>query len=153
MRQLGRLWTVGAVISLLALVPVLADRQQQLKPSAAETASATGATVSASGKSVALIVLDITAGSGTVTDFRVFIEGSVDGTIFAALPCDVLLDAAAADPGAGILNQRDIIDVATVTTTGTFYCKIKDPPSRIRAQWVVVGTSPSETFSIEAVLR
>ena len=146
---------MSAVVSILA--------------SAARTASGTGAAVrlpgvlGATDPSLAsqdatkkdpkalLVMLSVTAGSGTVTTFRVWLEFSQDGASWYEQQADVVMESAAAAPGTAQPNQRDLVNKTAVQSSLKILARYSALMHYVRAQWAIAGTTPSETFAIDAV--
>jgi len=92
------------------------------------------------------VEVDITAASGTISDFDLFMEGSVDGgTTWFRLHA-VHIDA----NGTDIVTARsNIVNNKTATTPeryGALYSHL--PCDKVRARWTLTGTTPSLTFAV-----
>jgi hypothetical protein len=96
------------------------------------------------------VTVNVTAASGTVNPFRVWLETSPDGTNFFELPCRLVLKTAAAAPGAGSANQRDVVNETAVQTSAKYLALCDLTSSTVRAAWNIGGTTPSETFEVLA---
>jgi hypothetical protein len=142
------------VLALLLLTcPALAGEKFTLAASAARTAAGTGTAVEVGNLRNLFVSVSVTAGSGTVNPFRVWLEASNDGTVFLEVPCKLVMETAIAAPGAGTANQRDLLSKVAVLTTGKFigFCEVWAPT--IRAAWNIAGTTPSETFEVLAYAK
>ena len=93
-------------------------------------------------------VVRIAAGSGTVTEFQVWIEGNLDGTNWVEIPCTRVIKSGIVAPGAASINQRDIVDETTLITADIYFGLLESHFSTIRTSWNIVGTTPSETFEV-----
>lgn len=139
------------VLALLLLTcPALAGEKVTLAASAARTAAGTGTAVEIGNYRNLLVTVSVTAGSGTVNPFRVWVEASNDGTVFLEVPCKLVLKTGIAAPGAGTANQRDIVNEVAVQTSARYLgiCEVGAPT--VRAAWNIAGTTPSETFEVLA---
>jgi hypothetical protein len=143
-----RLAAVVAVLVFLLPAPASAHTSLVLKASGAQTTAGNGSAVEIGSFRRATIYVNVTAGSGTVNPFRVWIEGSPDGTNWYELPCDLILKAGTAAPGAGAVNQRDIVNEAALVTSQKYVANCEIFTSTIRAAWNIAGATPSETFDI-----
>lgn len=121
-----------------------------LKASGAETTTGQGTSINIGNRQRASVAVNVSAGSGTVSAFRVWLEGTYDGTNWHELICDKLLKSGAAAPGAATLNQRDIVNETSVQTAAKYYAEIPVGVQDIRAAWLITGTTPSETFNVLA---
>jgi len=127
-------------------------RNFTLQASAAQTAAGNGTGVDvtacltpATGQGYVFVQAPVTAGSGTVTTFKVWLEVSGDGTNWSALPCWSTLTITGTAPTA---NTHLVINETAVQTSGSGsgFCSL--PLGNVRARWNVAGTTPSETFSV-----
>lgn len=134
-------------VALLVAVPAMAETIT-LKASAAVTAAGQGSLVNVGLRRHITISVNVTAGSGTVTTFRVWLEGTPDGATWFELPCDLILKAGATAPGAAGTNDRDIVNETSVQTSAKYVGVCQVHMDAVRAAWNVVGTSPSETFVV-----
>ncbi len=114
----------------------------------AETGPDVGAAVDIGNRRELTAVVRVAAGSGTVNPFRVWIEGTVDGTNFFEIPCKRILKDGIAAPGAAGTDERDIVSEVAVLTSGVFFALLELNVSKIRAAWNIAGTTPSETFEV-----
>jgi hypothetical protein len=108
------------------------ERGDDLTPvaSAARTASGNSGAQDASGFSVAELLLDVTAASGTTPSLTVTIEESHDGTTWRTV------SAFAAKTAVG--TERKSFSIA-----GRYY----------RVSWAITGTTPSFTFSVSGTAK
>lgn len=103
---------------------------QVLQPSAAQTASGSGAAAQLPlGDAVGYFV-NVTAVSGTSPSMTVKFDLSADGVNWAS-------------GAAGTTSA--------ITAAGTYYVASTNPGVMVRASWAVTGTTPSFTFSVVAV--
>lgn len=126
--------------------------QFDLLASAAQTASATGASVDVAGLREMAVFVNVTASSGTFTVFRVYLEASDDGgTTWYELAADDVIENGIAAPGAGSANQRDIVNKTTTVAASKFTATYSAFGNKVRPRWVLTGSTPSVTFSVKAV--
>jgi len=140
-----------AVLLALLLVPAPGAQAAEistLRALAAATAAGQGSAVEIGAWRELGVAVRVTAGSGTVTVFRVYLEGTFDGTNWFELPCLLVLKGGAAAPGALTLNQRDVVNEALAITSAKYAGVCRTPVSTVRAAWDVAGTTPSETFEV-----
>jgi hypothetical protein len=142
---------LAALLVVVALAgPARAGDIFTLKASGAQTTAGTGSLVEVGPWRLMTVTVNVTAGSGTVNPFRVWIEVTPDGTTWFELPCRLVLKTGATAPGAAAANQRDIVNETAVQTSAKYVgvCDLTGP--QIRAAWNIAGSSPSETFSVTA---
>lgn len=137
----------------LAWAPALAARRLVLHPSGPETSSGTGTEISTRGAETLYINVYVTAGSGTVTSFEMFLESSMDGTIFIDVACLEFLKSGEANPSQPTLNERTFIDETAVVTSAQYSAVCQPGGGTVRLNWTIIGTTPSETFTAYAVVR
>ena len=137
----------------LAWAPALAARRLVLHPSGPETTSATGTETSTRGAETLYINVYVTAGSGTVTSFEMFLESSMDGTIFTDVACLEFFKSGAGNPAKPTLNERTFIDETAVVTSAQYSAVCQPGGGTVRLNWTITGTSPSETFTAYAIVR
>ncbi len=142
-------------VSILAVPSAaFAGEALTLSGSSAKVAPGSGPIIDVGNLRQAFVLVSVTAGSGTVNPFRVWVEGSIDGTIFAEIACDLVLKAGAAAPGAAAtVPQRDIVNETAVVTSAIYSATCSTSARHIRARWDVTGTTPSETFSVVAFVK
>jgi len=131
----------------------LAGEKFTLAASAARTAAGTGTAVEVGNLRNLFVSVSVTAGSGTVNPFRVWLEASNDGTVFLEVPCKLVLKTGAAAPGAGTANQRDIVNETAVQTSAKYVGLCEVLAATVRAAWNIAGTTPSETFEVLAYAK
>ncbi len=145
---------------VLAAPPAWADKTIVLEPSAAHTANGNSATdYDSTGFTTAQVFVNVTAGSGTVNPFKVFLAGTQDlGTTYYAIPCTLVAKDVAGPGGTVTITAAPghtlIVNETAVVSSATQYaatCPVTAP--RVRAQWVIAGTTPSETFSVTVNLK
>jgi len=144
---------------LLLAPPAWADKQIILEASAAHTANGQSGSYDAAGFTIAYINVNVTAGSGTVNPFKVSLEGSNDGDVtFFGIPCSLIAKDVAGPGGTVTMTAAPghtlIVNEVAVVSSATQYlalCTIGAP--RVRAHWVIAGTTPSETFSVSVNLK
>lgn len=126
-----------------------------LVPSSAQNASGAGAWQPVPTASMLAVQADITAGSGTVSDFDLWVEGTNDpaDTTGFDVPADqVLKHANGAAANTVAVNQRDIVSNKASITAERFLGIFKHFPFKYcRARWAFTGgSSPSLTLSVTA---
>jgi|SRR5689334_738759 len=143
---------LGLLLTVFA-VPALAGDSFTLKASGAQTGAAQGSLVEAGAYRVLHIAVNVTAGSGTVNPFRIWLEGSPNnGTDWYEIPCYGVLKAGATAPGAANSTlQRDIVNEAAVVTSQKYVATCELYFTQVRAAWNIAGSTPSETFSVVAL--
>jgi len=102
----------------------------------------------------AILGVDVTAGSGTISDFDVWLEGSDDGgTTWYELPCDLVMKSSGTGTANTVAaNQRNVVDSKTSTTAEKFVGIYKALPADVvRLRWILTGTTPTMTFSASLV--
>jgi len=124
--------------------------KQILKALGAETTAGQGSTISIGNADQVEVTVRVTAGSGTVTTFRVYLEESNDGTNWFEVAMDLVMKGGLAAPGAATPNQRDIVNETAVQTSAKYVGKAMGMAPAIRAAWAIAGTTPSETFEVLA---
>ena len=139
------------LVALSSCLPAYAGVQRtELLPSAAQTASAASSGQQLSTIQQAIVGVDITAGSGTITDFDLWLECSDDGgTTWYRLVADhVVIDSTGADSQ----DQVNIVDNKTTTAAERYLAVYQVLPSDyVRVRWTLTGTTPSLTFSVSLV--
>lgn len=91
-----------------------------------------------------LVQVQVTAGSGTVTNFKVWIEFTGDGVNWApGVPVGSV--SAVSNP---VSARHLLMDEPAVVTSGVASGSYWIPLTNARAAWIVNGSSPSETFSV-----
>jgi hypothetical protein len=103
------------------------------------------------------VEVDLTTGSGTITRFDLWLEGSDDGNETDAP--DLLFDWSVKDSNAGTeeterVTKRNIINNKTTTTAERHSALYRHVPwTYVRARWALTGTSPSLTFSVNGDIK
>jgi hypothetical protein len=122
----------------------------------AQTGSANGATMDVSGAEELLVFLHRTTASGTITAFSVFVETSDDGgSTWSELCADSLVTTtgAAADVTA-TKDKRNLVTETTLTSTDLkALARYSNFGSKVRVRWLLTGTTPSETFGVNAIIK
>jgi hypothetical protein len=95
----------------------------------------------------------VTAGSGTVNPFKVWIEGSDDGVVWVPVICDLSLATSTA-AGTATANNKFLVNVAAVVTSDQVVgiYKTQVLPRYLRGVVNISGTTPSETFELSVIL-
>lgn len=140
-----------AAILLTLASPALAAENIVLHALGAETAAGTGTAMNLGNLRTATVFARVTAGSGTVTTFNVWIECSADGTNFTECALDNRVEATTTGTGTFTDNTVFLITETAVTTSGVYSGQLGAAPQAIRARWNIAGTTPSETFEVVAV--
>lgn len=145
--------TVLVVLALLCALPAPAGAHEPftLLASGSRTNAGTGSSVDVGAWRHLHVFVRVTAGSGTVNPFRVWLEGSHDDSLWQEISCQNVLKAGAAAPGTAAATQRDIVNEVAVVSSATQWsatCEIYT--SKIRVAWNIAGSSPSETFAVFA---
>jgi hypothetical protein len=154
--RLRRLSSAALLLALasLAAPPASAADTIVLKASGAQVAAGQGSLTEVGGYRFITVLVNVTAGSGTVNPFEVWIEGSVDnGTNWYQLACQNVMKAGATAPGTAAASQRDIVNEVAVVTSAKYVATCEVYVSQVRAAWNISGSTPSETFSVTAVVK
>lgn len=125
-----------------------------LLASAAQTASANGATVDVSGIKELTVYVNVTAGSGTLSAFSVYLESSDDGgtTWYEILADEILKTTGTAAEPTPTIQKRNIVTEAAIVTSAKYAATFTNFGNKVRVHWLITPTSaPSETFSVKAV--
>ena len=129
----------------------MAAGRDTLVASAAFTASGNSPSFPLTTATMLDVTVAITAGSGTVSDFDLWIEKSTDnGATWTRALAD-LIDANGTDvttPRSNIVNNKAS---TAAETYGATYKHV--PAALIRARWNLAGTTPSLTFSVTAAWK
>lgn len=155
--RLARLARVVALTSLVALLvsPAFAAASRtELQASAAQTASGNSASFKISTIDHAVVGVDITAGSGTVSDFDLWLEVSDDGgtTWYPIAPNVVVIGSTRAAAWTTDLDDAYIVDSKASTTAETYLAQYPAiSADYVRVRWTIAGTTPSLTFSVSLV--
>ena len=131
----------------------------EILPLAAQTASMAGGWVDVAGLKEMDVFVRVTTGSGTLSKFSVFLEGTDDdGTTSYELLADTSFKnssgATPADEPTPIsTNKRNVVGEAAIVTTETKWtAQYTRFPDKIRARVIITPTAaPSETLSVKAV--
>jgi hypothetical protein len=143
-------WFAAALLVLLALAaaPAVAQETLTLHALAARTTVGTGAAVEVGLASNLAVFARVTAGSGTVNPFDVWIECSLDATNWTECSIDDRVEATTTGAGPHTDNAIKLIAETAVTTSGTYSARITSVARAVRARWNIAGTTPSETFEV-----
>ena len=147
---------VAALAGLLAAIllslasPCLASENFTLHALAARTAAGTGAAIDIGNWRNLTVHARVTAGSGTVNPFDVWIECSADGTNWTECALDDRVKATTTGAGPFTDNTIKLIAEVAVTTAAVYSGRLSAVPQWVRARWNIVGTTPSETFEVVA---
>ncbi|MCE5246649.1 MAG: hypothetical protein ABFD84_11245 [Candidatus Polarisedimenticolia bacterium] len=122
-----------------------------LLASATQTGSASGATIPLNTVSMLDAILTVTATSGTITAFKLWLEGSVDGgTTWAPMAPDVTADASALTC-AWTAATPFVVNVSAAPALQSWVARYKQTPcNAVRVRWTLTGTTPSVTFAVLA---
>jgi hypothetical protein len=155
MKTLRRLFGLFLILAfaVVAAPPAAAAESIVLKASGAQTTAGTGTAQEIGGLRFLTVLVNVTAGSGTVNPFRVWLEGTVDGTTWFELACQNVLKNGAAAPGTAAATQRDIVAEVAVVTAAKYVATCETYVSQVRIAWNIAGSTPSETFSVTAALK
>lgn len=117
---------------------------------AAETSTGTGSRVDIGAGRDVEISVRVTAGSGPLTAFRVWLEQTFDGTNYFEVACRRVLKGGDAAPGAASLDERDIVNETSIQTSGKWVAVADRRATQVRVAWFLSGATPSETFEVLA---
>jgi hypothetical protein len=142
---------LALLLPIFAAPPAVADETFNLKSSGAQTGNGIGSTTDIGNWRRLTVTVSVTAGSGTVNPFRVWVESSPDGSIWYEIACEKVIKGGAAAPGsAPSTPQRDIVNETAVVTTATYSAMCEVYSRLVRTSWAIAGTTPSETFFVRA---
>jgi hypothetical protein len=128
----------------------MAKQNTELLPSAAQTASAAGGSMSISTHNMAMVTVEVTAKSGTTPTLKVWLQASDDsGESWYDYPYDqAMLTSSSGTDVTASTNKRNICESADAL--GQWAAVYKHlPPGNVRARWDIGGTTPSFTFSVK----
>jgi hypothetical protein len=134
----------------------MAATPSELVASQAFIASGNSVALPLSTASLLVATVNFTAGSGTISGMDLWFQASADGgTTWFDLPADLVLKTSSAAGGnTTTANQRNIVAGKTTTTAEQFIGIFKHvAANRVRAKWVLTGTSPSLSFSVNVVAK
>jgi hypothetical protein len=155
MRHLKRFATAFLLLAALLCIsapPALAD-VFTLQGTQAQTTSGNGTTTDIGNWRHLHVLVRVTAGSGTVNPFRIWLEGSPDnGNTWFEVPCALVVKGGATAPGTSA-SQRDIVNEVAVVTSATYLGTCDVFTQWVRAAWNIAGTTPSETFQVRAATK
>ena len=119
--------------------------------SAAQTASASGGTIPLNTVSMLDAILTVSATGGTITAFKLWLEGSVDGgATWAPMVPDVTADASALT-SAWTPATPYVVSLSAAPALQSWIARYKQTPcNAVRARWTLTGTNPSVTFAVLA---
>ncbi len=139
-----------AVFALLLAPPALAADRFVLHALGAETGPNTGAAFDLGNARNVFVVARVTAGSGTVNPFDVWLECSIDGTNFTECAIDDRVKATTTGAGPHTDNVIKLIAEVAVTSSAVYSARLgaESAVQAIRARWNIAGTTPSETFEV-----
>lgn len=108
--------------------------------------------------SMVAVSVDVTAASGTITGFDLWLQGANDPTDATGfdVPADQALKSAPGSGAAGTVavNVRDIVDGKTTTTAERFYALYRHFPFKyMREAHVLAGTAPNVTLGVTAGVK
>ena len=150
-RRIAPLAALAAAIALALASPVMAQEKITLHALGAKGAgNATGAAINIGLSRNLAVQARVTAGSGTVTTFDVWVECSLDGTNFGECALDDRVEATTTGAGPFTDNTIKLVAETAVTTSAVYSARITSLSLVIRARWNIAGTTPSETFEVVA---
>jgi hypothetical protein len=146
-----------ALIVAMALAflwsPAAASELFILHALGAEITVGTGAAVDLGNWRNATVHARVTAGSGTVNPFDLWLECSANGASWTECALDDRVEATTTGAGPFTDNTIKLIAEVAVTTAGVYSARLTAVPQSIRARWNIAGTTPSETFELVVVGR
>jgi hypothetical protein len=133
----------------------MAATPSELVASQAFIASGNSVWLPLSTASLLVATVNFTAGSGTIAGMNLWFQASADGGATAFdLPADLVLKTSSAAGGnTTTANQRNIVSKTDVTLEQFIGIFKHVAANRVRAKWVLTGTSPSLTFSVNVVAK
>lgn len=141
--------------AFLAVIPSPAGAHEPmvLLASGARTSAGSSALLDVAAWRNFTVFVRVSSGSGTVTTFRVWLEGTSEGTLWQEIPCYSVLKTGATAPGAASAAQRDIVNETALVTSAQYSAICEVYTSSIRVAWNIVGSTPSETFAVWAAAK
>jgi len=157
------LTALALLLALFAGIPSPAHAEnvrKTLLALGAQTVAGQGSVVDVSACRIVFPFVRVTTGSGTVTTFKVYLEGSADGGVtWSGLHCwhqskrvttgPVTTFLATAGSGEGLIVNETAVVSADTTYAGA--CDVTT--DTVRLGWEIAGTTPSETFSAQLVCK
>ena len=150
MKRRGALVLAGLVAAIAFASPAVAQEKLILHALAAETTPGTGTIFSVGLARTLSVQARITAGSGTVNPFDVWLECSLDGSNFSECAIDDRVKATTTGAGPHTDNTIKLIAEVAVQTSGVYLGSVSSLTQFVRARWNIAGTTPSETFEVIA---
>jgi hypothetical protein len=150
MKRRGALFLAGLAMALAFTCPATAQEKLVLHTLGAETAPGTGTAFSVGLARGLAVQARITAGTGTVNPFDVWLECSLDGTNFSECALDGRVKATGTGAGPHTDNTIKLIAEVAVQTSGVYLGSVTSLTQFVRARWNIAGTTPSETFEVIA---
>lgn len=144
-----------AVLAPLSVVPpAVAAEVLTLAGTSARTAAGQGSSTIIGNYRRLNVWVNVTAGSGTVSVFRVWLEVAPDstGSVWHPVVCEKVVKNTATAPGAGA-TQRDIVNETAVQTSATYSAMCEVYSDTVRIAWDIQGTTPSETFQVRTTAK
>jgi len=139
-----------AILTFLA-PPVLGGEKLVLEALGAHTAPGTGTAVDLGNWRNCSVQVRVTAGSGTVNPFDVWLECSADGTNWTECAVDDRVKATTTGAGPFTDNVIKVVAEVAVVTSAVYSARLTTVPQAVRARWNIAGTTPSETFEVVAI--
>lgn len=131
----------------------MAHQKLELQASSAQTANGNSAPQRLLTAQMIDLGIDITAGSGTVTSFDLWLQvAAAEAGPWFDMPADQVLKSADSGTAETVAtNQRDVVDGKNDTNAEQFLAVYKHVPAGyVRTKWKLAGTSPSLTWSATA---
>lgn len=153
-RALRPIAALALALALLLPTPAAAGATRfSLIASAAQTTTAQGGAIYVGGIREMVVLVDVTAVSGTTPQLTLYLQTSRDGgsTWFDLIHDGAVVLSAGAVEGQGSpRGTRNIVGTATATlkASAQYEGAIGD---YVRVAWVISGTTPSFTFQVDAV--
>lgn len=143
---------LAAILAFFSLPAFAAPPPFQLIAPAAQTATGQGGGVAVAGITEMLVVVNVTAVSGTTPTLSVYLQSSSDGgTTWYDLPHggSLILSSVAQQGAVEPSGNRNIISGATGTLKAAARYVVFG--QYVRAAWAIGGTTPSFTFEVDAI--
>lgn len=147
------LLVVAVALLALTVTPAAAADKLVLHALGAETGASTGAALDTGNSRNISVYARVTAGSGTVNPFDVWIECSIDGSNWTECALDDRTKATTTGGATFTDNTVKLVAETAVTTSAVYSGRLTSLATVIRARWNISGSTPSETFEVIAVLK
>lgn len=126
------------------------DTFQLLAPASQNSSGNAGVGTPVDTATMMAVILDITDGSGTVDEFKFWLEGCCDelGSVWAAISPDYIVS------GTALVASAPLICNTSGITPARYIAVFRHLPfTMVRPRWTLTGTDPSLTFAAYASVK